>query len=105
MIYNDGLLLHSGFYSVLVQTFILGARRRAKRGAMGKSNPDVNTSHKTMIRSTTTNNSFQLLHCEDHRLNIFLTIELNRSILGYTLFNRFVMRYTKTALDCFIGFD
>jgi hypothetical protein len=94
-----------GFYSVLLQTFILGARRRAKLGAMSKNNPDVNTSHKTMIRSTTTNNSFQLLHCGDHHLNIFLTIEFNRYILGYTLFNRFVIRYTRTALDCFIGLD
>jgi hypothetical protein len=88
----------------MVQTFILGARRRAKRGAMGKSTPDVNTTHKTMMTSTRTNNSFQLLHCVDHHLNIFLTIELNSSILGYN-FVRFFMGYSRTALDSFIGFD
>jgi hypothetical protein len=31
-----------GFYSVLVQTFILGARR-AKRGEVCKNNPDAKT--------------------------------------------------------------
>jgi hypothetical protein len=75
-----------GFYSVLVQTFILGAPRRAKRGEMGKTNPDVNTTHKMMIRPTTTNNSFQLLQSEDHYFNNFQTIKLSRSILANHIF-------------------
>jgi hypothetical protein len=54
---NNGLLFYAGIYNIMVQTFILGARRRAKRGPMGKSNPYVNTTHKTMITSTRTNGS------------------------------------------------
>jgi hypothetical protein len=62
---------------------------------MGKNNPDIKTTHKTMISPTTTNNSFQIVQSADHHLNNFQTIKVSRSVLAKHISESFLLIYSR----------